>query len=183
MRVKLFDSIVLEAFEENSTIQTLTGAHTPKELYDYMRKNIKYSQYSKLKSPDAVIKTKSGSCHDQVMLELHELRKMGLYPKAAYLQEYNPKNSQVGETHSFVYYSQGKKAYWFENAWSGQQGIYEYKDLDSLFDDVFAKFRKHTRLPNVIMTSLGNHKPGEDLQVFVDISTNGRTIREDQQIK
>ncbi len=169
---------IAEESIETKPIETLIGAQTPKELYDYMRRNIKYSQYSKLKSPDEVIKTKSGSCHDQVVLELYELRKMGLHPKAAYLQEYNPKNSQVGETHSFVYYSQGKTAYWFENAWSGQQGIHEYRDLESLFDDVFERFRKRSRLPNVIMTALGSHKPGEDLQKFVDIATDCRTIRE-----
>ena len=55
--------------------------HTPEELLKWMNQNIRYSNFTKLKSPEEVFTSKSGSCHDQVMFEMYCLRKMGLSPK------------------------------------------------------------------------------------------------------
>lgn len=57
----------------------------------------------------------SGSCHDQVMFELKELRRMGTKPKAIFFMEYND-TGQGGMTHSFVYYEDKNNLYWLEHA-------------------------------------------------------------------
>lgn len=50
--------------------RTLTGTKTPDELMSYMSKNIRYSDFTRLKKPREVLRQKSGSCHDQTVLEL-----------------------------------------------------------------------------------------------------------------
>ena len=83
--------------------------HTPEELLKWMNQNIRYSNFTKLKSPEEVFTSKSGSCHDQVMFEMYCLRKMGLTPKAEFFIEYHPHKTQGGMTHSFVYYKKENK--------------------------------------------------------------------------
>ena len=165
----------------NSNLKTsLTNARDPKDLADYMKKNIGYSEYSELKSPEETIRTKSGSCHDQVMLELEELKNLGFSPKAAFLIEYDPKTNQGGTTHSFAYYNKNGKTYWLENAWSNQSGLHEYDSQKSMIDDVFKKFKNESTKPKVIMTDFGNHQKGETLQELVDISLNGKELKRDR---
>ena len=113
-----------------------TNFSSPNELQSWMKNNIKYSNFTKLKSPNDVISSKQGSCHDQVMLELNELKKMGLKPKAKFLIEYQPGKSQGGTTHSFVYYQKNGKTYWLENAWSGQEGLHKFDNINELTNKI-----------------------------------------------
>lgn len=154
----------------------LTRSSNPKQLSNYLSRNIGYGEYTKLKSPEEVIRTKSGSCHDQVMLELKELQDMGLKPKAAFLMEYDPKTGQGGTTHSFVYFNQNGKSYWLENAWEDEAGLHEYDSESQLINDAFKKFKDTSTMPNSIMTDFGKHSPGEDLQELVDISLENREL-------
>lgn len=152
---------------------TLSGSKSPEELIGYMRNNIKYAEFTKLKSPGEVLRSKSGSCHDQVMLEMDELSKMGLKPKATFLIEYNKQTGQGGVTHSFVTYEKNGKTYWLENAWGGQEGIHEYDSLDQIKKDITNKHRKgetgsYKDYPNLEFSDFGNHTPGESLQEVVD---------------
>ena len=157
----------------------LTNSKDESDLQNYMSKNIGYSEYTKLKSPEEVIKTKSGSCHDQVMLELDELKKLGLSPKAAFLIEYDPKTGQGGTTHSFAYFNKNGKSYWLENAWEDQAGLHEYNSEKQLLDDAFKKFKRDATLPNAIMTDFGNHQKGETLQELVDKSLDNKELIDD----
>lgn len=153
--------------------KTLSGTETPKALLDYMKKNIHYAEFTKLKSPEEVIDTKKGSCHDQMMLELHELRQMGMKPNSMFFMEYNPQNNQGGETHSFVYYKQNNKIFWFEHACGDYVGIHQYDDLKSIKDDIIRKHKSGrlgncNKFPKIEFSSVGKHEPGESLQAFVD---------------
>lgn len=152
---------------------------SPQSFSRYMRKNIGYSEFTTLKSPSQVRKSRKGSCHDQVMLELEELSKMGLKPKARFLIQYDPKTGQGGATHSFVYYKNGKNVVWFENAWGGREGLREYPNLRSIEKDIRRFIKEEQGITNfsaIEFSDFGNHTPGETLQELVDksLATNSK---------
>ena len=157
----------------NYLIETsLENIKSDVELSNWMKKNIKYKEFTKLMSADEVMKERKGSCHDQVMFELYWLKKLGYNPKAIFFIEYNDNNG--GETHSFVYYSKKDKVCWFENAWGGNAGIKEFTSLSDI-KNYIRQCHKDGKLgniktyPNIEITSFKNHKPGESLREFVDI--------------
>ena len=88
---------------------------TPVQLLSLMS-HIAYSDFEKLMSPLEVLLTSHGSCHDQVMFEMQELYDMGYSPKSKFIIAVD-KDGQGQETHSFAYYEDNGKWYWFENAW------------------------------------------------------------------
>lgn len=109
---------------------------TPEELSRWMRSNIHYTNFSHLKSSNDVLTSKSGSCHDQVVFEYNELKKMGKKPKILFFIAYKEGSNQGGMTHSLVYYNENNKIKWFENSWSGLEGIHTYDSLSELKDDI-----------------------------------------------
>lgn len=166
----------------NYLIETsLENIKSDVELSNWMRKNIKYKEFTKLMSANEVMKERKGSCHDQVMFELYWLKKLGYNPKSIFFIEYN--DNSGGETHSFVYYNKKDKVCWFENAWGGNEGIKEFASLSDI-KNYIRQCHKDGKLgniktyPNIEITSFKNHKPGETLQEFVDICTGNRPIAE-----
>lgn len=157
--------------ESNTTAKSdNTVSDNPEELSSWMKRNIKYANFTKLKSHDEVLKTRCGSCHDQVMFELTELK--NYHPKAEFLIEYNDSESSNAVTHSFVYYEKDGKTYYFENAWGGHAGI-KQMNLEEI-KDYFIKahkkgeFGNYNRYPNIQFTPFGHHEPGESLGEFVN---------------
>lgn len=137
--------------------------------------SFKYSEFTRLKSPDEVEKSKSGSCHDQVMYELRELRKMGLDPKAMFIMEVDEKTGQGGMTHSLVYFKDNNHTYYLENAWEGNRGLHVMKtDLDIKKRIKRAhnngSFGAKSQFNTLLFSDFHEerHKIGEDLQELVD---------------
>ena len=118
-------------FKESAILEADLAFNKPKDLSDWMRKNIKYKQYTSLMSADDVYSSKEGSCHDQIMFELKMLKMIPSCSncRAWFVFEHDG-NGQGGETHSYVTYKQNGKLYWFENAWSSRAGIHQIKDND-----------------------------------------------------
>lgn len=148
---------------------------SPEHLSSWMKNNIKYADFTKLKSADEVAKTKAGSCHDQVMFEYAALKKMGLKPKAEFFVEYDPKTHAGGVTHSFVHYEKGGKTYWLENAWGGHEGIHEFDSLDSIKSEINSVHTKESSGFSKLKWGTFNpedHTPGESLGELLDISLN-----------
>lgn len=151
--------------------------HTPEELLKWMNQNIRYSEFTKLKSPEEVYTSKSGSCHDQVMFELYHLRKMGLKPKAEFFIEYHPHKVEGGMTHSFVYYKKDGKVCWFEHAWGDMKGIHVFKSLDTIKKYIRGKHKRgdfgdFDKYPIIRFKAMGSHTPGESLGELVSKSLN-----------
>ena len=137
-------------------------------------KKFKYKNFTKLMSPDEVSKTGKGSCHDQVMYEMAELRKMGLKPKATFVMEVDDKG-QGGMTHSFVYYKNGDKVSWLENAWNERAGITDYDSLKTIKKEIrnahkTGEFGNSSKFKNLVFGEFNDkdHQPGESLQDLVD---------------
>lgn len=148
---------------------------TPKQISSKM-KTIKYdSSNHGLKTPDQVLKDGSGNCHDQVMLELKLLKDAGYSPKAAFVMEYNPKTFQGGTTHSFVYYQEGNKVNWLENAWGSREGIHSFNSFDDIKKEIESIHHERNEFGNNSKYSQlawgeFNANAGDNLQDIVDKS-------------
>ena len=135
---------------------------SPESLSNFMKK-IQYKEFDTLMSPEDVQKQKRGSCHDQVMFEMSQLRKMGYDPKACFVMEYD--GNQGGMTHSFVYYYANGKVNWIENAWSERAGIKSYNKAHSS-----GEYGDISSFPKMVFGNFDDseHVPGETLQELVD---------------
>ena len=149
--------------------------NTPEELSKWMKKNIKYAKFTKQKSAEELFKSKRGSCHDQVPFEYLRLKKMGVSPSILFFIAYKEGSDVGGMTHSLVYYKEGDKICWFENAWEQYAGIRKYKDVAALKADLFEKYKsgypkEYKEFPNLEFknTSIGKFKPGCNLSTLVD---------------
>lgn len=151
-----------------------TGAKSVEELSSFM-KGIKYSEFTKLKSPKEVAATKLGSCHDQVVLELHELKRLGKNPVGLFMMEFDPKTQQGGMTHSLAFYQDDRGVSWFENAWSERAGINHFKSVREIRKAVMqahksGEYGNKKDYPEMTfgVFNLDKVRPGMDLQEFVD---------------
>lgn len=141
---------------------------TPYELSKAMS-DISYQDFSTLKSPDKTIEDKQGSCYDQTLIELRELKRMGLKPKAGFFIWQDPKTKLGGPCHSFVYYEQNGKINWFENSWGQERGIHSYDSIEEMQNDIKRRSKKNnsqskelTSYTNIVFSDFGTHEPGED---------------------
>lgn len=131
--VDLTDMVGLYPVDEAVELPTFK---TPEDLSKWMKSNVHYANFTKLKSSDGVAESKSGSCHDQVVFEYNALKNMGKKPKILFFIAYKEGSNQGGMTHSLVYYNEGSKVKWFENSWSGMEGIHTYDSLSDLKADI-----------------------------------------------
>lgn len=143
---------------------------SPYDLSRFME-DIDYKEFDYLMSADEVLAEMQGSCHDQVMLELEELFKLGLNPNAKFIMAVD-KDNIGGETHTFVYWSVGSTlAYWFENAWEDYRGIHRFSGERELIDYIVDAFKKRNPHQYIFLSDFipENHTIGEDLDTLVDI--------------
>lgn len=174
----LSDRIQLVPMDESSDENTfllrdLKDITTPDALSDWMRKHIRYSNFTRLKTEIQVIQTKSGSCHDQVAFAFPKLRKMGKKVHILFFISYKEGEKTGGMTHSLVYWEDDQKIHWFENSWQGAQGIHTFDSLDDLKKDIVARYKKMPtaqRFPELDfkITSITKFKPGITLAELVD---------------
>ena len=173
--IRQVHAVELGAKSFNERLIKSSVASSPEALSSYMKKKISYSSFDRLKSPEQTLRDGSGDCHSQVMLEIDQLKKQGLSPKALFFIEYDPKTNQGGQTHSFVYFNKDGKTCWFENAWGGHEGIHQYDSVSDMKRDVVKKHLSE-QSPNRKKYSeiefgefnLDDHIPGETLQELVD---------------
>ena len=161
---------------ESNTIPDIPNINTPKELSDWMKRNIKYKEFDKLMSYDDVLSTGKGSCHDQALFEKKVFDKyLDLKTGLLFFVEYNESESAGGMTHTLLYYIENGKYYWFENAWGGEDGIHgPYGSIKELKNAVTAK---HNKMPSSKRyrnlewgtVPVSKLKPGISLGEYVDI--------------
>ncbi|MFZ4632285.1 MAG: transglutaminase-like domain-containing protein [Patescibacteria group bacterium] len=137
--------------------QLFEKINTPEELSEYMEKNLEYGYVGKesnriyssvdadfdnnfdkeyiLQTPEQLLISKHGVCWDQVELERSWFLKKEYKIKVYFLMFAKDELNNL-PTHTFLAYKKDGKFYWFENSFSSQKGIHEYKDLNSLIEDV-----------------------------------------------
>lgn len=152
------------------------------DLYNYMHKNIRYKNFTKLMTAQEVEATKEGACHDQVMYELYALRKIpGISKvKAWFILEYDESSGQGGETHSVVQYNKAGGTYYIENAWSDNAGIHKLnKTVPDLFEEYHesGKWGNKDKYPEIDVGHFPT-TPGMSLQDMLnDGSVNESTVK------
>lgn len=166
-------------------IKDLEGIQTPEELSNWMKRNIHYAPFTRLKTDAQLIKTGTGSCHDQVAFEFPRLRSMDVNPKILFMYTYKEGESVGGMTHSLVYWTiENGTTYWFENAWVGAQGIHKFDSMDALKKDLTSRYQKMPiaqRFPEIEFVNVGirHYKAGVDLKTLVNsIFNNDENVNE-----
>lgn len=117
---------------ESTLLESVSNSNYPKELYSWMKTNIRYKSTGILLSPEEVEKYGYGDCHDQANYIHSKLSTKDISNGRLFVIEYNNLNSPGGKTHTAAYYKQNGKYYWIENAWYGQTGI--HGPYNSIFD-------------------------------------------------
>lgn len=117
---------------ESTLLEFASNSNYPKELYSWMKTNIRYKSTGILLSPEEVEKYGYGDCHDQANYIHNKLSNKNISNRRLFMIEYNNLNSPGGKTHTAAYYKQNGKYYWIENAWYGQTGI--HGPYNSIFD-------------------------------------------------
>lgn len=142
---------------------------TPKELSNWMRRHIKYREFSHLMTPQEVMDKKAGSCHDQVMFEKTMFSKMHIPHGELFFMEYNEGESVGGRTHTLLWYKDNKgKYYWFENSWGGHEGIHgPYSSIKDLKKDVIDRMLAESPYTKVYSTTVTGVRSGMSLNEYV----------------
>ena len=129
---------------------------TPKEFLEYMNNNItygfigkngkKYQNFSSeewfeegiVQNGEEVLKSKIGTCYDQVELERlwfenhhFEVKTIFIWFEVDYENNY--------PTHTFLVYKENQKWYWFEHAFEDCRGIHEFESLEKAIQTVTSK--------------------------------------------
>ena len=138
---------------------------TPDELLKYMNQNIAYGFVGKngkkytdmfseewddwysqcfVQNGEEVLKSKTGTCWDQVELERLWFERNGYTIHTFFMWfEVNKENNYP--THTFLIYESNNKYYWFENAFESERGIHEFNSLDEAIKCVKSKQIKYTK--------------------------------------
>ena len=146
---------------------------TPKELIDWMKKNIKYRNYSKLMTSDEVFLKKYGSCHDQAIFIQRMHNRMGIQSNREFFIAFREGSEIGGQTHTFVYFTDPDNGMvtWVENAWEDCRGVRVYKNINALRQDIFDKYKKEKEskdFPSLLFKPVSGVKPGMKLNEYVD---------------
>ena len=148
-----------------------------KDLYNWMHKNIKYKSDGIYHSPEEVITSKSGDCHDQAELEKVCLSKLGYIAIKLFMVEYYDYSKPGGATHTLTIFTENKpfdinyKWYWFENAWESKSGIHKLEDSlspEKMYAPIFKSWRWSGKCDKLYWTQVrANLKYGCDLGEYV----------------
>lgn len=144
---------------------------TPKELHTWMKNNFSYANFTKLLSPEELIVTKKGSCHDQALFAYTYLKKMGLKPKLLFFIAYKEGEVVGGMTHTLCFYEQDNKVWWFETAWNGAIGLRSYPTENTMRVDIFRRYMNlpdAKKFPELEFKTISPEKPGVNLAQYVD---------------
>lgn len=144
---------------------------TPKELHTWMKNNFSYANFTKLLSPEELVVTKKGSCHDQALFAYTYLKKMGLKPKLLFFIAYKEGEVVGGMTHTLCFYEQDNKVWWFETAWNGAIGLRSYPTENTMRVDIFRRYMNlpdAKKFPELEFKTISPEKPGVNLAQYVD---------------
>jgi len=164
-----------------NNISDFKNIKTPSELMDFMNNNITYGFISKtgkkyieqneewnkdwftqciVPTGESMLKTKCGTCWDQVELERkwfqeHDYQFMTIF---SWFEISKPNNYP---THTFLAYKENNKWYWFEYAFTTYRGIHEFNSLVELISDV-----KNKQLKFVVKSGVGNPKDKKLIKAY-----------------
>lgn len=187
----LSDKVSLYPMDEGAGASNIYAAmdlqnlQTPQDLYKWMRKNIRYGNFTRLKTDVELLKTRSGSCHDQVFFAYPRLRQMGVNPQILYFVEYKEGENTGGMTHTLIYWKNEHDdgVTWFENSWRGQQGIHKFNSLNALkeyIEDLHDNMPSSSKFPDLYFKAApySRFRAGMTLQELVESIMGDNNLNE-----
>lgn len=138
--------------------------NTPNDLLKFMSNNIHYGFISRtgrkyfdgdkdwnndwyenciVQSGDSVLKTKCGTCWDQVELERKWFTEHKYEFKTIFIWYGIPEPNDY-PTHTFLAFKKDSEWYWFENSFFKYRGIHKYNSYKELIQDVKNKHHEYT---------------------------------------
>lgn len=142
-------------------ITSYRGLKTPEDILNYVRKNVSYAEFTKLKSPQQTLKDKKGSCHDQVLLSAMLLEEIKVKPTLYFFISYKEGEETGGDTHTFITFEENGQVCWFETAWGEMEGIHKYPSVKALKEDIKAHHDKSPmgkKYPELEFTTVSRSK-------------------------
>lgn len=98
-----------------------------------------FYEFYYLQTPKELLKSKCGTCWEQVELERNLFEEKRLQVKTYFICTYDKENLP---SHTFLTYEKNEKHYWFEHSWGIYKGIHEYESELELLLDIKKKFLK-----------------------------------------
>jgi len=151
-------------------LAALSSMKSPKELMRWMHKHIRYANFSKLLSPEEVVRAGRADCHSQALLQKTVLDQMGVKNARLFFIEYTLESSSGGQTHTLSYTTSGG-IYWLENAWGDQMGMHgPFGSLSALKERITAIHAKGPtvkQFPHLLFAPCKIVTPGISLNTYV----------------
>lgn len=168
-----FDDIDLDKEPILESSLEIPEFKNPQDISKWMQSNIRYSNFTKLKSSQEVLDTKCGDCHSQCNLLIKLLRQLDIHGNKLFFIEYNDNESSNAMTHTLVWYrDDSKKVYWIENAWGGMKGVHgPYNSLSDLKQEIInihSRMPSSKRYPKLHFSSVGKVETGINLGQYVN---------------
>ena len=172
----------------STVFEYLNELNTPNEIFEWIKSNVSYDKVLadwKLKTPLEVCTLKKGNCHDQSLLSYTLFSQLNILTGQIFFIEYKEGETVGGNTHTFTWYIDNGKYYWFENAWEDQAGIHgPFKSINDMKDYVRKVWNEENDLQTnhdihwdgIIFSDIGNYKPGMNLGEYVDSWMSNKSI-------
>lgn len=148
----------------------------------YALKDVAYDtatpQEWKLKSPDEVLSSRKGNCHDTAyfcykMLDVYA--KKPVSKGIVFFIEYNPETEVSGSTHSICYENIPNGICKIECSWEGWKGTFPYNNLTEMIDVIYKNWEPSSNCTHLLCAKIddveGIH-PGMNLAEYVEYVMN-----------
>jgi len=130
--LKFMDNITYGFIGKNNKIYTQRDEQWDHDWYDQCI----------VQPGDGVLRTKAGTCWDQVELERKWFKDHDYEFKTifSWFELWKPNNYP---THTFLAFKENNKWFWFEHSFAAYRGIFEFNSLKELIEDVKSKQLEH----------------------------------------
>ena len=164
--------------QENNIVTELYITDLPnfngdEDVYNFMRNNIKSSEFNLLKNDDELLETQNGSSHEQAIFIRNLFNNNKIYKaNCLFFIEYNEKENTGGFNHTLCYYIKNEKVYWIETVWGEQLGIHgpfnSLIHLKQYIEDIHSKMESNKNYPILISNTIPNEIRYEvDLKSYI----------------
>lgn len=160
-----------EIFKETGT--------TPREIYNWMSKNISYDKTIKgwkLRDAAKLYKDKKGNCHDQSYFTTLQLHSLGYVTGQIFFVECAmAADNPDGNAHTTTWYKEDGKFYWLETAWKKFNGIHgPFDNMDDLKKEIIDSYNHDSdinshnpKYQTLAMGNISNYRIGMNLHRYV----------------
>ena len=168
---------IIKQYESNIVTELyltdLPNFNGDEDVYNFMRNNIKNSDFTILKNDDELIESQNGSSHEQAIFIRNLFNNNKIYKaNCLFFIEYNEKENTGGFNHTLCYYIKNEKIYWIETSWGEQLGIHgpfnSLIHLKQYIESIHSKIESNKKYPLLVWSAVPNEIDyGLDLNSYI----------------